>query len=165
MGSPGIAPLVRPTKALSVIQPWATLLAIGAKRVETRSWATTHTGSLGIHASRGFPQAARDLCYQEPFRSALAAAGIDDWSELPRGALVGVAAVLGCHPVETLPKLTTGNPLTEQELAFGDYTPGRYGWTFDSPVRIEPVRMQGALGIWTIPAEHQAAARDALRAA
>ena len=27
-------------KALTLTQPWATLVAIGAKRIETRSWAT-----------------------------------------------------------------------------------------------------------------------------
>lgn len=33
-------------------QPWATLIAIGAKRVETRSWFTSYRGPLAIHAAR-----------------------------------------------------------------------------------------------------------------
>ncbi len=38
-------------KALTVMQPWATLVALGAKRIETRSWSTSYRGPLAIHAS------------------------------------------------------------------------------------------------------------------
>ena len=31
-------------KAITVIQPWATLLASGRKRIETRSWRTNYRG-------------------------------------------------------------------------------------------------------------------------
>lgn len=44
-------------KALSLWQPWASLVAIGAKTIETRSWSTSYRGPLAIHAaktSRGF---------------------------------------------------------------------------------------------------------------
>ena len=33
-------------KALTLTQPWATLVAIGAKRIETRSWSTRYRGPL-----------------------------------------------------------------------------------------------------------------------
>lgn len=39
-------------KALSLWQPWATLMAYGLKRVETRSWAIRHRGPLLIHAAK-----------------------------------------------------------------------------------------------------------------
>lgn len=42
-------------RALTLHQPWATLVAIGAKRVETRSWATTYRGPVAIHAGRHRP--------------------------------------------------------------------------------------------------------------
>jgi ASCH domain len=59
-------------KALTVAQPWATLIAIGAKRIETRSWMTRHRGPLAIHAARAFPRIARDLARTSPFAEALA---------------------------------------------------------------------------------------------
>ncbi|KQO04623.1 hypothetical protein ASF12_13925 [Paenibacillus sp. Leaf72] len=37
-------------KAITIIQPWATLIAIGAKQYETRGWSTKHRGALAIHA-------------------------------------------------------------------------------------------------------------------
>src|SRR5438270_11273502 len=84
--------------ALSLTQPWATLVVTGAKRVETRSWKTPYRGWLGIHAAKGFPRWARELCSEEPFRSALAAAGIDAWTDLPVGALLGGVRLLDCVP-------------------------------------------------------------------
>lgn len=42
-------------KALTVHQPWATLIAIGAKRLETRSWSTSYRGPLAIHAAKSRP--------------------------------------------------------------------------------------------------------------
>ena len=38
-------------KALTLHQPWASLIAIGAKKIETRSWATSYRGPLAIHAA------------------------------------------------------------------------------------------------------------------
>ena len=38
-------------KALSLYEPWATLIALGEKRYETRSWTTTYRGPLLICAS------------------------------------------------------------------------------------------------------------------
>lgn len=63
-------------KALSLTQPWASLIAIGAKRVETRSWSTNHRGPVAIHAAKGFPKFARDLVWAEPFQGRLREAGI-----------------------------------------------------------------------------------------
>ena len=40
-------------KALTVKQPWASLIASGTKDVENRSWRTYYTGPLLIHAGLG----------------------------------------------------------------------------------------------------------------
>lgn len=39
-------------KAVSLWQPWATLIRAGAKTIETRSWATKHRGRIAIHAAK-----------------------------------------------------------------------------------------------------------------
>lgn len=39
-------------KAVTISQPFATLVALGAKTLETRSWATKHRGDLAIHAGQ-----------------------------------------------------------------------------------------------------------------
>jgi activating signal cointegrator 1 len=61
-------------KALTLTQPWATLVAIGAKKIETRSWRTDYRGPLAIHAAKGFPAKFRNLVNwsaEEPFASVL----------------------------------------------------------------------------------------------
>lgn len=39
-------------KALSLMEPWAALIAAGVKSIETRSWRTAYRGPLYIHAFR-----------------------------------------------------------------------------------------------------------------
>ena len=39
-------------KTLTFLQPWATLVALEAKRIETRSWRTSYRWPLAIHASK-----------------------------------------------------------------------------------------------------------------
>lgn len=39
-------------KAITVWQPWATLLATGQKHNETRSWKTSYRGEILIHAAK-----------------------------------------------------------------------------------------------------------------
>ena len=38
-------------KALTIWQPWASLLVSGQKKYETRSWATDYRGPIAIHAA------------------------------------------------------------------------------------------------------------------
>src|SRR5258708_5270609 len=45
----------RVVKALTLWQPWASLIAVGAKTIETRSWSTSYRGPLAIHAAKRKP--------------------------------------------------------------------------------------------------------------
>lgn len=44
--------------ALSVRQPWASLIVWGLKRIEVRTWTTDYRGALLIHASKTLDQEA-----------------------------------------------------------------------------------------------------------
>ncbi len=131
-------------KALSFTQPYATLVAIGAKTIETRSWTTQYRGPLAIHAAKGFPNDAKELCFEEPFLSTLADAGIDRPGQLPLGAVLAIVQLIDCQ------RITTANRPGEPEASFGDYTPGRYAWVFRRNGRRLPVPIpvKGALGLW-----------------
>jgi hypothetical protein len=39
-------------KALTILEPWASIIACGAKQIETRSWSTKYRGSIAIHAGK-----------------------------------------------------------------------------------------------------------------
>ena len=165
-------------KALSLTQPWAQLIAIHAKKIETRSWRTSFRGVLAIHAAKGLgpvggKRGLRELCATEPFYSALQAhADAQSWTDLkdlvertlmPLGAVVAAGQLVRCEPTVGsaiwMPKRDT------PEYAFGDYSPGRFMWMLDEvePLRV-PVRCGGALGLWEVPADVEAQVVEQLSA-
>ncbi|TAK81739.1 MAG: ASCH domain-containing protein [Betaproteobacteria bacterium] len=130
-------------RGLSLTQPWATLMASGAKRIETRSWRTNYRGWIAIHAAKGFPSNCKTLCLTEPFASALLSAGVEDLNDLPLGRVIAVTCITDCRPTESFRNIS--------ERAFGDYTSGRYGFVCGYPLKLrEPIPMKGALGIWRL---------------
>jgi hypothetical protein len=137
-------------KVLTLTQPWATLVAIGAKSIETRSWSTAYRGLLAIHAGKGFPRGFGKsdcwaLCLQEPFFSALTAAGITDLRQLPLGQILAVTRLVDVVPTE---QLLAGGRVGQRERAFGDYSAGRFAWLLEDlrPLAI-PITYTGALGL------------------
>jgi hypothetical protein len=135
-------------KCISVIQPWATLIVLGSKRLETRPWRTAHRGRLAIHATRNFPEAARARCLAEPFRSLLREAGYSHPADLPRGTIVGAVELLDCVPADEALRLVTDS--AEPDL--GDYGSGRWAWRLANPIRLAvPVPFCGRLGLFEVP--------------
>ena len=137
------------TRAITLTQPWATLVAIGAKRIETRSWATSYRGWLGIHASKAFPGSCRTICYySEPYRRLLLEAGYRTWRDLPVGALVGAVNLVD---IRTAPQPGLVAPFSD-EWNFGDFADGRKLWLLEDAHRLaEPAPMKGMLSVWTLP--------------
>ena len=135
-------------RCLTLSQPWATLVAIGAKKIETRSWNTNYRGPLAIHAAKCFPKWAEALCHDEPFRLALLNAGVKSTSkyDLPLGAIVAT-----CELVATIQTgaAQAAYSLTDYEIAFGDYSPGRWAWRLVNVQKLsEPIPAKGMLGLW-----------------
>lgn len=127
-------------KALTLTQPWATLVALEAKRVETRNWRTRYHGPLTIHAGRRFPREAIDLASQ------LRVEGMIPWP-LPFGAVIATAELLDCVPVEKVKDRLSGF-----ERRVGNYSEGRYAFILGMVHRVDPIPCRGALGMWTLPA-------------
>lgn len=156
-------------KVLTLTQPWATLVAIGAKRIETRSWSTSYRGPLAIHAGKRLgPGGERGLqrgCGQRYFYTALEPILRPEgrWlfaaDTLSRGAVVAVCELADVVRSETLTfegqwsRLREGGiqtwTLTDQERAFGDYTAGRFAWLLIN-IRMlpAPIPAKGQLGLW-----------------
>lgn len=150
-------------RCLTLTQPWASLVAIGAKRIETRSWKTDYRGTLAIHAAQGLGPVGgmSGLIHQysfSPFWDVLLPNGHTP-DKMPRGAIIAVCRLVGCPPTPTThPKIETGWTdeetgeqwmLTDQERAFGDYTPGRYAWLLANIMPLaEPIPCKGALSLW-----------------
>lgn len=131
-------------KAITLHQPWATLIAAGHKTVETRSWPTNHRGPICIHAGR---KSAADGI------DALEKAGVRldclyD-APLPLGAIIAIADVWDCKRMDA----EWVESLSPLERAVGDHKPDRYGWILRNVEPIEPVAARGAQGIWEVPGD------------
>jgi hypothetical protein len=127
-------------KALSLTQPWASLMALGHKHYETRSWWTSHRGTLAIQAAKGFPGWAQEFAAEELALGRLT-------SPLPRGAIVAIVRV-----VDVLRTEDAELEVSALERHLGDYSPGRYAWKTELLWALrEPIACAGAQGIWTVP--------------
>ena len=134
-------------KAMTLQQPWATLVAIGAKHYETRSWRTEHRGPLAIHASKALPKNIGGICSREPFWSTLRP--WLDKMDFPTGAVIAVVTLLNCLPTEQYQHKPYSDMLSKNERAFGDWTPGRWSWQLaDMQMLPDPIPAKGALGLW-----------------
>jgi|GEM_PF-875062 ASCH domain. len=142
-------------KAITIWQPWATLLALGEKEYETRSRRTNHRGKIAIHAGLQIDRAA---CEREPIKSTLAKHGytVDN---LPTGAVVGIADLVECWAVgevynSGVTALFNGvdgsmRDVNSTEWEFGDYSIGRYAYQMKDVKRLEkPLPAKGQQGLW-----------------
>lgn len=106
-------------KALTIRQPWAQLIAIGAKQIETRSWPTKHRGRIAIHAGMNQRNIGIDFWLAnggtaKPIHTALLDGGYipspafaphwtpnypDDPRPVPLGAIVATANLVDCVPI------------------------------------------------------------------
>lgn len=117
-------------KALSVMQPWASLLASGRKTVELRSWDTRHRGPLLVCAGKRFdPRGA----HHEAGPRGVALAVVDLVTTRP--ATMADAGAAGVPP-ELLAKLLAAGPL--------------FAWEVSSPHPVEPFAVTGSLGLFSV---------------
>lgn len=145
-------------KVISLWQPWASLVALGEKTIETRSWKTNYRGPLAIHATASMPKLAKELCLTAHFKTALWRNLIITPLELPLGKIIATCNLTECY--EILPdthnyafygtsQMGIALHKNSSEYAFGDYTPGRYAWILkDIEMLSEPILAKGQQGFW-----------------
>jgi len=148
-------------KVLSIQQPFASLCAMGIKKIETRSWNTKFRGEFLIHAAAGkkYEYLYRLRSFYQFLPEKMLKQNFDD---LPFGAIIGKAELVEVAPLDLyIDKLDSLNiviekpgrdetwPLTEQEIAFGDYSPGRFGWLLSNAILFDkPIPAKGQQGWW-----------------
>lgn len=146
-------------KALPLWQPWASLVAIEAKRVETRHWAAPPRliGSrIAIHATK--TEREMWVVSTSPFAERLMAALdagtlLEVDGKLPLGAVIATAVIDRCSRMtpESIAALRERDP---DEHAFGHYEPGRFAWVLRDVERLSmPVPFRGSQGIFAVPNE------------
>jgi hypothetical protein len=121
--------------ALSVRQPWASLLVFGLKTIEIRSWTTQYRGRLFIHASR----TPDDLAMRR-FRL----------DSAPTGALIGTVELVDIERMTT----ESWEELADDHLQVGPFVPGSYGWHLRNPILLpKPIPVSGNRGLFPVSPE------------
>ncbi len=131
-------------KALTLWQPWASLIADGRKTVETRPRAWGFEGVVAVHAGL---HVDREACLRFGY----------DPDTIPRGAVVAIAYK---KPSVQFPHATC--PPDD----YGDFAPGRYGYPLCCAHKVKtPISAKGMQGFWEWDAPvFVEAAADAIRA-
>ena len=124
-------------KAITLEQPFASLVSIGAKTIETRPWSTDYRGPLAIHAEKS-AKAVTDPYY----RSLLVSAGLD-CERLALGKIVAIARLVNCE------KVVQSNIPCYPQLAFSEFTPDWYAWELaDICPLATPIPAKGHDHLW-----------------
>ena len=119
-------------KALSIRQPWASLIVWGLKSVEIRTWSTSYRGRMCIHAAKKIDQ-------QASLRFGVEGA--------PLGALIGTVELVGVEPFTS----ESWAELADEHLDTGIFTPRLYGWRFDDPRPFDsPIPYRGDRGLFRV---------------
>jgi hypothetical protein len=134
-------------KGLTIYQPWASLIAEGGRKFKTLGWYTSYRGPLLIHASPIFTEWARELSYNEPYLSLLAAIGYRNPDTLPRGRLLAKCVLWDCRRFDSHKR--EWNRILPIECADG------YVWCFEAVELLQnSIPMKGGQGLWNCPEEH-----------
>jgi hypothetical protein len=116
--------------ALSIRPPWSDLIVAGKKDIENRSWTTRLRGPIAIHSSGRWgatSQEAFALFEQLRIRP-------------PRRPPELVPAIIGVARVHAV-----------VEYDASPWFGGPYGWVLKDARRIDPIPINGRLGLWTVP--------------
>lgn len=159
-------------RGISLWQPWASLMANGSKRDETRNSVTKVRGEVAICASLKWTRQLKDIATTEPFLSALitpshsgtytAMVDVNNMiAATPLGCVVAVGELYDSITSDEwvrkywLPSVgfdyaTEGK--TRFEYDFGNYAPGRGVWRFRNMRKLkQPVPCKGAQQWFFLP--------------
>ena len=128
-------------KALTIWQPYATLLVAGIKKYETRHWDTAYRGPVvitaGLHWSKQQAELVENLKRKYPELT-------DLLSDLPTGEALGVVELKTIHQTDVL--YIKDNPL---EMFVGNFNGDRYAWEMVNQQPFQkPMKVKGRQGLW-----------------
>lgn len=120
-------------KALTIKEPWASLIINGYKGYEFRTWKTNYRGKILIHAGMSLDKkiAKRFTNYHIKYN---------------KGAIIGEAVISDCFLVDN----DFNNKLYNiNKDVYGDNYVGVYAWKLEKVIKYDkPIYCKGKLGLW-----------------
>ena len=130
-------------KAISIWQPWASLIGLGVKTYETRSWQTNYRGKLIICSARKTTKQQ-----QQDYALLSQKYQIDmDWDDLLFGYAIAICDITDCI------KISNGLicSILQVEYDCGDWEIGRYAWKLENiKVLDNPTPVKGKQRLWNL---------------
>ena len=124
-------------KAITIKQPYATLIAEGIKEYEFRTWKTKYRGDILIHAGKGIDKKA-----MERFN--------DLNLNYPSGCIIAKATITDCVYVDNQLKeeLQQKNDKVYYGIVNKDSNWEGYGFKIENVEKIELIHINGKLSLW-----------------
>lgn len=139
------------TKALSLKQPFAWLIANGHLLVDDRTWGTQYRGPVLIHASKGLYKEYYD------YLKATTDIPLPAKDKLEYGGVVGIANLVLCCRPGALPESIS----RQQRAHFGGVHQEYYGFLFEQATPLALMPCPGKLGMFEIDVDALLAAPPA----
>lgn len=128
-------------KALSIRQPWATMILQGGKDIENRNWHARQRGTVLIHASKGMTMGEWEdaiLCAGPMLRKIDMPDDNFDavfgYKTQPRGGIVGIVDIVDCVSESASP-----------------WFMGDFGFVLANPRPLPFIPYKGGLGFFDVP--------------
>ncbi len=134
-------------KALSIRQPWASLIVLGLKDIENRTWSSRYRGPVLVHASKGMTRTEHEDAIEfaiDAIRAAPPKSGLFGGAKtialgelgfafdaLPRGGIIGSVEIVDCVAYSESP-----------------WYVGDYGFVLQNPKPLPFTPLKGALGFF-----------------
>ena len=118
-------------KALSIRQPWASMIILGHKPVDNRNWKTSYRGPLYIHASQIWDiKGAEWIITHFPHLKF----DVDVSKKGPRGGIIGSVNMVACVP-----------------SCYSPWFTGKWGFLFSKPKLMNFRPYPGNLKFFDVP--------------
>lgn len=131
-------------KALTILEPWATLIVEGKKLIETRNWDTDYRGKILIHSSKTQMRDSNYFNYVSCF--------VDN-TDFHRGCIIGEVELYDIIPVtQGLVDVVSKNNYID--LITSEFSTCKYAWLLkNAKIYDKPIPTKGSLGLWDINIE------------
>ncbi len=133
-------------KALTISQPYASMIMRGEKWIENRVWETNYRGRLAIHAGKG----KQYLSTQE-------------LANYPTSRIIAIGQLVACVSLDeicrqcadpaTRNQFIPGTRYTWDDAETHEHAEGPFCWILDDVKRVVYVEISGKQGLWNYETE------------
>ena len=128
-------------KAISLWQPWASLIPLGLKHYETRSWKTNYRGKVLICST------AINSKQHKQYLKICEQLQLPPWENFPHGCAIALCDLVDC--IEMTAEFISQQSTTE--ILCGDWQVGRYAWKLENIQPLQaPFAVKGKQGLFSI---------------